>query len=92
MLIGVIVSGVLHGICLVQAFFYFMSAFSHFDALRTLQCETLPFVIGQPKDPLLIKGMVRTFSKRPCGLLIVVPGDHHLYFRFRSLDLDHTFQ
>ncbi|RXW23568.1 hypothetical protein EST38_g2293 [Candolleomyces aberdarensis] len=40
MLIGVIVSGVLHGICLVQAFFYFMS---------------------QPKDPLLIKAMVRTF-------------------------------
>ncbi|KAJ2915835.1 hypothetical protein MD484_g4606, partial [Candolleomyces efflorescens] len=39
MLIGVIVSGVLHGICLVQAFFYFMS---------------------QPKDPLLIKGMVIT--------------------------------
>lgn len=55
MFIGVLVSAVLHGICLLQAFYYFTSQSSIFCLVITL--NTSP---DYKHDHWLLKGMVLT--------------------------------
>lgn len=60
MMIGVIVSAVLHGVCLLQAFYYFQ---------RTRSAPTISpvfsthyfLVVGYKKDPFFMKALVSIF-------------------------------
>ena len=63
MMIGVIVSAVLHGITLLQAFIYWMSTL---EELYSQRCRFLTFFIEYKKDAWYLKSVVRV-------LLSVVP-------------------